>query len=150
MMNLQDYRKVLADLNEQRREIEVLLARDLKQELLRINNAIDLFTAQMERFQVPPASTHDRPEIYVGLKSLADLCVACLRSVDHAWLSPTEIAERLIVARVVTQSRGLTGHIGTALSRRMASRLSPDPELEREKGRFRLKPAKAAYAEATN
>jgi hypothetical protein len=140
MMTFQEYRKVVADLNEKKREIETLLARDLKQELQRINDAIALFSEEMERLRVPQVPAHDRPEIYAGQKSLADLSKACLRSVNHAWLTPTDIAERLIAARVAESPYNLAGHIATALKRRMNSPVSPDTELEISKGRYRLKP----------
>lgn len=92
MLTLQEYERVFEDFSTRRQEIEALLARDLKQEIAQIDNALGLLKAQMVRVQAPvaPSNGHGHLGIYSGLKSLADRCVACLDSVAGAWLSPKE------------------------------------------------------------
>jgi hypothetical protein len=140
MLSLQEYEKVLADLTAQKQEIEALRARNLDEESQRIDAFMGHIQAKIGQFQAPPLASSNghtaQSHIYSGAKSLGDLSEACLASVDEAWLSPKEIADKLVMARVATKVQASPGYVSTALRRRMKSP-SPDKKIEFDQGRFR-------------
>ena len=141
MLSLQEYEKVLADLAAQKREIEALRARNLDEESQRIDTFIGHIKAKIEQFHLPLVASSNghtaHPGIYTGAKSLGDLSEACLASVYAAWLSPKEISDKLVTARVATKEQAAPGYVSTALRRRMKSPPSPEKKIEFDQGRFR-------------
>jgi hypothetical protein len=143
MMSHEEYEKYLTDLTAEEKEIEALMGRDLKQELQSIQAIKGHILARMERTAGHVAATNGHAAShphYTSEMSLRDKVEACLKSVDEAWLSPTEIGRKLVAAGAVTpNARTLSGHISTVLKRRMNSKSSPNNHLESEKGRFRYR-----------
>jgi hypothetical protein len=153
MLKLQEIENILADLTTEKLEIEAMLARDWKQELLKLEGVIEHYQAKKALFNLPgpPSNGHAvQRDIYAGAKSIADKSIACLKAVNGAWLSPTEIGEKLLEAGVITNPRHLSTHVTTALKRRMESPSSPDRELEFDRGRFRYRQAKPTILERPN
>jgi 3-oxoacyl-ACP reductase-like protein len=137
-MTPEDHRRVLADLTAQEA--------DLAQKLSRVRGLIEF--VQEEAKRVNGTQSQNGAElnasIYSNAKTLAEMSKICLRSVNGAGLNPKEIADRLIEANAVGSPHGLSGHISTALRRRMNSALSPDREIEVERGRYYYRPARPA------
>jgi hypothetical protein len=143
-MTRQDYEKFLAELATDKRILEETIARDLKQELARLETTIDYVQAQIARFPQPADSSngHGSPPQGIGARepfTLADLGKECLISVNEAWLTPKEIGQRLVASGYENASTNLAGHVSTALRRRINSRLAPDKDIEYVNGRFRYK-----------
>jgi hypothetical protein len=139
MLSLQENEKVLADLIVQKQELEALRARNLDEEIQRLDTFIGHIQARIGQLQASPLTSNGssghaaQAEIYSGAKSLGALSKACLNSVNEAWLSPKEIGGKLVAARVATKEQASPGYVSTVLRRRMKS----DTEIQFEKGRFR-------------
>jgi len=153
MKSVEEYEKDLDELRADKQEIEALMARDLKRELERIQASEEHIQAKIKR-SIGHAATSNghaasHPEYRMEMK-LADKGVLCLKSVDEAWLSPTEIGIRLVAAGAVVDAPNLAGHLSTALTRRMKSH-SPDLHLQKHKGRYRYRtPERPLDVESTD
>ena len=125
-----EYQPVLADLKAREAELE--------QALRDVRHLIQFVVGEPS---APPNGIAPHDGIYADCRNLADLAKACLKSVNGAWLSSKEIADRLLEAGVAKRAEGLTGHINTALVRRKNAALSPDREIQYENGQFRYQAA---------
>lgn len=139
-MTPEDRSRIIAELAEQRA--------DVLQKLSRLESLIEFVRSENPEVTGTQSQshngTHESPltSIYSGAKTLAELSKICLQSVNGAGLTPKEIGDRLIDAKVVQSPHGLTGHIITALKRRIGSVLSPEREIVCEQGRYYYRPAK--------
>ena len=134
-MTSEDRQRILAELSTERAEI----VRRLSQ----IDGLIEYLKGENVRANEAPHPTAPQATpIYSNAKTLFEMSKICLKSVNGAGLTPIEIADRLIEARAVGTPHGLSGHISTALKRRMNSAPNPETEIRFEKGRYYYRTAR--------